>query len=522
MKKIFLVLLLFLAINNFYCHTKAGAEENNLDFEKVENGKPLNWKSYGSPDYLISLDSTVAQSGKYAAVIEYNGDNPDYKAISYSIPAIYQGKEIKLTGYLKTQDVTGKAGLWMRIDPSVAFDNMENRAVKGTKDWTKYEITLDLESSKAKTIVVGGLLIGKGKIWVDDLQITIDGKALADVPKKALSAAEKDREFDKGSKIDNISLNEDKINDLKTLGLVWGFLKYYHPNIAKGNLNWDYELFRVLPSVLKSKKSDERDSILSKWIESLGKFDLKNKETEAKNAMIKPDLNWIQQSNFSKELTDELINIENAKRVENNYYISLVPKVGNPEFDHENSYSELKYPDAGFRLLSLFSYWNKIQYFFPYKDLIKEDWKHVLKEFIPKFVNAANETDYKLAALAIIARIHDTHANIYSGDEALSKYFGTYYSPLKISFVQNKPVVTGYYDDVSGKATGMKPGDEIISINEKPIEEIIKDQLKCTPASNYPTQLRNLSGNLLRSNDSTIQIEYKRDGKINSATVKTY
>lgn len=523
MKKIIFVLSLFLIANNFYCQTKTGLQNNNLNFDKVENGKPVNWESFGSSDYLVSLDSTVVQSGKYSGVIEYHGDNPEYKAVSYSIPEIYQGKKIKLTGYLKTENVTGSAGLWMRIDPSVAFDNMQNRAVKGTTDWTKYEITLDLQSSKAKTIVVGGLLIGKGKIWIDNLQISIDKKALADVPEKALLPAEKDKEFDKGSKINTIALNEEKINDLETLGLVWGFLKYYHPNVAKGNFNWDYELFRILPSVLKSKNQDERDLILSNWIEALGSFDVKNKEADVtKTVMIKPDLDWIQQSRLSKKLTDELTKVEHAKRVGNSYYISMMPGVGNPEFDHEDSYSDMKYPDAGFRVLSLFSYWNKIQYFFPYKDLIKEDWKDVLKEFIPKFLNAANETEYKLAALELIGRIHDTHANIYSRDEALNKYFGTYYSPVEITFIENKPIVTGYYNDVSGKASGMKPGDEIISIDEKPVEGIIKDQLKYTPASNYPTQLRNLSRNLLRSNDSIIQIEYKRDGKINSATLKTY
>ena len=154
MKKIIFLLSLFLIANNFYCQTKTGLQNNNLNFDKVENGKPVNWESFGSSDYLISLDSTVVQSGKYSGIIEYHGDNPEYKAVSYSIPEIYQGKKIKLTGYLKTENVTGSAGLWMKIDPSVAFDNMQNRPVKGTTDWTKYEITLDLQSSKAKTIVV--------------------------------------------------------------------------------------------------------------------------------------------------------------------------------------------------------------------------------------------------------------------------------------------------------------------------------------------------------------------------------
>lgn len=528
----FSVLLMSLTVS---CQKATEPKNDNLDFEIVDKGLPVNWTTFGSSDYVFSVDSTVVQNGKYAAALEFHGDNEkDYKALSYSIPATYEGKTVKLSGYIKSENVTGGAGLWMRIDPgALAFDNMQDRSVKGTTGWKKYEITLDLHASAAKNIVVGALLTGKGKIWIDDLQVTIDGKSLADAPRRVLQPAELDKEFDKGSKIDTISPDEQKINNLEILGLVWGFLKYYHPHIAKGDYNWDYELFRILPTVLTAKNSTERDYALSQWILRLGSFETgwsvktqtmeENKETETQNqVVIKPDLDWIEHSNLSETLADELERVAYAKRSGENYYIDLAPNIGNPVFDHEDAYGEMKYPDAGFRLLSLFSYWNKIQYFFPYKDLIKEDWKAVLKEFIPKFVNAANSQDYELAALELIGRIHDTHANIYSNMDGLNKYFGVYYSPVEVTFIENKPVVTGYYNDISGKASGMKIGDEIISINAQPVAAIIKEQLKYTPASNYSTQLRNMSKNLLRSNDSTINVQYKRNGETKTAVLKTY
>jgi hypothetical protein len=93
---------------------------------------------------------------------------------------------------------------------------------------------------------------------------------------------------------------------------------------------------------------------------------------------------------------------------------------------------------------------------------------------------------------------------------------------VEITFIEGKPVVTGYYNDTTGKEAGLIPGDEITSTNNKPVAEIIKEQLKYTPASNYPTQLRNMSLNLLRSNDSIIHVEYKRNNKITSLNLKTY
>ncbi|MBK8829187.1 MAG: hypothetical protein IPO26_21655 [Saprospiraceae bacterium] len=56
-----------------------------------------------------------------------------------------------------------------------------------------------------------------------------------------------------------------------------------------------------------------------------------------------------------------------------------------------------------FRLLTLYRYWNIIQYYFPYKNLIEEDWKNVLEEFIPKFI-AAKMKEYTLVTLEIIGR----------------------------------------------------------------------------------------------------------------------
>lgn len=58
--------------------------------------------------------------------------------------------------------------------------------------------------------------------------------------------------------------------------------------------------------------------------------------------------------------------------------------IGNPEFKHENGYSNNTYPDAGIRLVALYRYWNMIQCF-PDRHLIGEDWNKVLPEFIPKY-----------------------------------------------------------------------------------------------------------------------------------------
>jgi len=524
MNKSIWTLLIWLFATTVLCQTKEIPSKLNFDFEIVANRHPSGWNNFGSSNYTIALDSTHKTNGKYSASIAFKEGDPNFKAWAFTIPENYAGKKITLTGYMKTENVTdGYAGLWMRIDPSIAFDNMNKSGVKGTTDWTKYEITLEMNPEKTKRIVVGGLLAGKGKIWLDNFTVTIDGKDIKNLKpfERKLLPADKDKEFDKGSGINSILIDKNQIENLKTMGLIWGFLKYYHPNIAKGEYNWDYELFRILPQILNLHKKN-RDRLLTKWIDSLGEFSSgEGAATQSSEVKIEPDLTWIKNSNFSDELTSILLKVKNANRSKEHYYIGLQPNVRNPKFKNENSYASMKYPDAGFRLLTLYRYWNIIQYYFPYKHLINEDWKHVIDEFIPKFMNAKDETAYTLVTLELIARIHDTHANIWGSNRVLNNYFGLRYAPAKLTFIENKPVITSFYNEKRGAEAGLEIGDIISAINNRPVEEIIKERLKYSPASNYPTQLRNIATKLLRTNDSIINIEIIRGDRIESKRLKT-
>jgi len=519
MKNIFTLLILFIAIT---CN--AQATKPNFDFETVKNDKPVGWKVFGNENYKTSVDSKISQKGKNSVVIEYNGDTPNFKAWGYRIPAIYQGKKIKLTGYLKTENVTnGFAGLWMRIDPSVAFDNMNNRGVTGTTNWKKYEIELDLTPSSAKKIVIGGLLTGKGKMWIDNLQLTIDGNTLEKTPPKELSTAEKDTEFNNGSNITVENLGEQEKSNLELLGRVWGFLKYHHPKVAKGNYNWDYELFRILPQYLTVKSHLQRDELLITWINSLGDIDICSTCPEIpSDAFSKPSFAWLDENNISTNLNKKLLFIFQNRHQGEHHYISMAPGVGNPKFLNESPYTDMPFPDKGYRLLSLYRYWNMIQYYFPYKHLMDKNWSTVLKEYIPKFINAKNELEYELVSLQLIGDIKDTHANIRGGNNAIQKWKGEFYAPIHVRFIENKLVVTDYYNPELKTEVNLQIGDVITKINDISIDNILIKKLPFYPASNYPTQLRDLSQDILRSNSKIIKISYIRNSKELTKTLKLY
>ena len=522
MKKILLALLTIININ---CQSQK-IDRYNLGFENQKDEKVLSegWFKWGN--YELMIDN-FAHSGKKSGKITSDSIGSSFGSIAYKIPANYKGSTIKLEGFMKIKNVeNGFSGLLLRVDgngSSLAFDNMQNQKISGTKDWEKYSITLNYPEG-AESIFIAGILSGKGEAWFDDFKLSIDGKDIQTLneEKKELFKAQLDKEFDNGSLVKLSNLSSENIDNLELLGRVWGFLKYYHPEIAKGNYNWDYELFRFLPKYTNIQSKSERDSLIICWINSLGgiKECPKCKPTD-KNASLKPDLTWI--NNQNTNLKSKLLQVYNNRSQGQNYYIGMVSQIGNPEFKNENAYSKMSYPDDGFRLLSLYRYWNIINYFFPYKHLMDNDWNKKLKVYIPLFLNAKDELSYELTAIQLIGDIQDTHANLWGGADKIDEWKGTNYSQLHVRFIENQLVVTDYYINDLKSEVDLKIGDVITKINGKSIDEIIKEKSKYYPASNTPTRLRDLSADLLRSNAKEIEIEFKSsDYMTQIKTLKLY
>jgi hypothetical protein len=261
---------------------------------------------------------------------------------------------------------------------------------------------------------------------IDENTVTV-GKYSIHQRSIGIIQARHDTSFASGSQIVLDHLTSLQIENLSNLGMIWGFLKYYHPAVARGDYNWDASLFRILPKIISAKTKKDANSELEKWIDAIEKPDPCSQCDSQKpdsSVQISPDYSLLfNKENLGNSLVEKIKYIKENRNQDENYYVGKVEGIGNPNFEHENAYDKINYPDAGYRLLSLYRYWNIIQYFFPYKYIIGENWNKVLPEFIPIFVNAENATGYSLACLQIIARIHDTHANIWRKKE-LTDFFG--------------------------------------------------------------------------------------------------
>ena len=328
------------------------------------------------------------------------------------------------------------------------------------------------------------------------------------------------------------------ITNLELLGKIWGFLKYHHPEVGKGKYDWDDELFQFLPEFMNVNDTRQRDESLLRWIEKYGELPVCTtcKETAA-DAYQKPDFSWVENGNMSPVLKEKIKEIYQNRHQGTHYYIKKAYYDGNPEFINEQLYST-SFPDKNLRLLALYRYWNIIQYFFPYKYLTDKNWDEVLREYIPKFINAKTALEYQLTVLQLAGETNDTHARHFLGANEIDLLRGTRYAPFRtneidslrgiryapfrVRFIENKLAVTDYFKPELKETAGLEIGDFITHINGKEIEYIIDSIKSYYPASNEAARMYYIAPDLVRSNNHSIHIVYNSSGTIKQKELTLY
>ena len=342
--------------------------------------------------------------------------------------------------------------------------------------------------------------------------------------KKAVFIADSDTAFSKSTGFNVRKCNEQQIKNLDLLCKVWGFVKYYHPSIAAGKYNWDNELFRFLPKYLSVKTNEERNDSLFNWINSLGSVSGKGSKIKIKsNTKCVPNLDWISDTTvFGSKLSNLLVNIKNTSRKKQHYYFSFLENIGTPVFKNERLYKDASFNDFGFRILTVFRYYNVIEYFFPHKNAIGENWQDIPAEFIEKILLAENEIDVQKTILEMITRINDTQAKTIFNENFTNEFYGKVYANYKILFIENNAVVSGYINPSKVKEIDLKIGDIITEIDGESTLKKVERLKKYSPASNEFAKLNVISQNLLRSNNRSINVTFVRNNKISSSNVPCY
>ena len=154
---------------------------------------------------------------------------------------------------------------------------------------------------------------------------------------------------------------------------VWGFLKYYHPAVAKGGLDWDSVFISDLPGIRHSPSKGEFNSRLLSIINDLGPPE-KDRQPLPPDTLFSQnhDMSWIDHEDWlNTNIRGRLKEIYIRRYKGANRYIKL--KDLTADYSGEKKYEKMSIPEQDYRLLFLSRFWNVINYFAPYKYEIGEE-----------------------------------------------------------------------------------------------------------------------------------------------------
>lgn len=148
-------------------------EPTNMDF----GGVPFGWQKVGTAEYNVVKDTTIVRGGMTALRVE-NSYLQNFGGVGQCLPAEdLKLRALVLRGFIKTNNVIGIAGLWLRIDgiggQTLFLDNMYTRGINGTLDWFEVGTNIARVPSTATMVCFGTLMSGSGTAWFDELKLEI-------------------------------------------------------------------------------------------------------------------------------------------------------------------------------------------------------------------------------------------------------------------------------------------------------------------------------------------------------------
>jgi len=303
-------------------------------------------------------------------------------------------------------------------------------------------------------------------------------------------------------------------NRLYYLCKVWGHVKYYHTEVAKGNVDWDDELLETINEIKNAPDNDAFNDSLLTMLHMAGEMS----ESTGTLPYVPDSLNnnndhtWINDPVFSTEVKSLLNIILSKFGPQYNVYLDQA-LAGNPTFGTDFShYYGKHFPSEEVRILGLFRYWNIINYFFPYKKFMDQDWDSTLKEFIPQIVESYDELSYNLAFKSLTVKINDSHA--FFSSPKFNNWQGSYYPPFLARHIENEMVITKVVQQLS-----INVGDIIKEIDGINIYELRDSLRKYAHGSNDVIVEREINTLIMKGSSGDFTITVDNGNEINTISL---
>ena len=317
-----------------------------------------------------------------------------------------------------------------------------------------------------------------------------------------------------------------EVQNLEKLCKVWGYTKYTHPVFLSGEKDWDQELLALIPKVRQAADSEETNKILNEWLLSLGEIKYESSqpvsewsEAEEEDKIMIADIDWIFDEKYLGEelsknmqpLTEPMPEVNRYRApidFEKGYYTGYNEPT---MFSNEKLYEDMDYSDENYRLLGLFRLWNAAEYYFPYLDILDEDWEDLLPGFIPKMLEGNDKQSYALTIAELSAKLQDAHV-MFGAESAsfLRKEFGEYcINDVEFVYAEGEVVILQTFDE----SCPLQAGDIIRKLDGVDMKDVLENRMKYCAVTSDEKFANALLYFLLCSHSTTPEVTVIRDGK---------
>lgn len=323
-------------------------------------------------------------------------------------------------------------------------------------------------------------------------------------------------------------LSDVQCENLYTLGKVWGVVKYYHPAFTTGAKDWDEDFLTLLPQVMAAKDAAEAEALLVQWLQALDKVTpnevsepYNDGYTGTRHTKLERTTDWLHDGSISPDLSKALVSLMDKPVTMGANGPMTFNEFGASTFENEKIYKEMNYDDDALRLLALFRYWNVIEFYYPYKDILDDDWNAVLVEFIPRILEG-DELAYKLTLAELTTRLHDSHTGISDYGGVLDSKWGNKFAPLRFAFVEDKIVVTELSSKYADTNT-LQVGDMLLKRDGTNMEDVIQESLKyCAISREDALSYNSISRYLFATTQDSMKLTVSRNGQTLELDVPCY
>jgi hypothetical protein len=143
---------------------------------------PSGWSVGAGGEGVVASGLEQGCAGLAGVALEA-APGPHRATVVLVLPALaFRGRRLRLSGRLSALGVTGRSGLWMRVDGGTpgsvqGFDDMRERPLAGSSSCVLASVVLDIPAD-AVTLGIGAVLDGTGRVELSAVRLSPVSKAV--------------------------------------------------------------------------------------------------------------------------------------------------------------------------------------------------------------------------------------------------------------------------------------------------------------------------------------------------------